>query len=240
VPGGQQVPAGLRHPAGGLGELPPLAGQVNLTVPLTTLLGTAGSPGEVPGYGPVDAATARALACALAGHRATRWHITVTGPDGTALATGTHHGQPGAGNAAADRGKPDTPGRPGAPPGQAGGSGWTVQVTAEPIAGISCDHRTAEPGYRPSPSLQRLIRARTVTCTGPGCRRPAARCDLDHTRPHDDGGITCECNLAPLCRFCHRLKHSQHWQLLQPAPGVMIWITPAGRRYVTLPSQHPT
>jgi hypothetical protein len=115
-----------------------------------------------------------------------------------------------------------------------------VRVTAEPIATWQCDHRNAEPGYRPSPALQRLVRARSTTCTGPGCRRPAGRADLDHTIPYDDGGITCECDLAPLCRFCHRLKQSQGWTLQQPSPGVMVWITPAGRRYLTLPSQHPT
>jgi hypothetical protein len=46
-------------------------------------------------------------------------------------------------------------------------------------------------------ALQHLIRARSATCTAPGCRRPAARCDLDHTVPWDQGGITCECDLAP-------------------------------------------
>jgi hypothetical protein len=199
--------------------MPPLTGLVNLTIPLTTLLGSTDSPGEVPGYGPLDAEASRLLACALAGHRATRWQIVVTGPDDRALAAGTARG-------------PLSP----APD----GSGWTVTVTAEPIAAVTCDHRNAEPGYRASPALQRLVRARTVTCTGPGCRRPAARCDLDHVVPYDDGGITCECNQAPLCRRCHRLKQSQGWQLHTPSPGVMTWITPTGRRYVSLPSQHPT
>ena len=213
----QQIPPGLRRPRPD--EMPPLTGLVNLTIPLTTLLGGTDSPGEVPGYGPLDAEASRLLACALAGHRTTRWQIVVTGPDDRALAGGIARG-------------PLSP----APD----GSGWTVKVTAEPIAGVTCDHRNAEPGYRASPALQRLVRARTVTCTGPGCRRPAARCDLDHSIPYDDGGITCECNQAPLCRYCHRLKQSQGWQLHQPSPGVMFWITPAGRRYVSLPSQHPT
>ena len=79
-----------RGPAPGPGSaLPPLAGTVNLTVPLTTLLGLNQEPGQAAGYGPLDADTARALACAAAGHRATRWQITVTAPDGTALAHGT-------------------------------------------------------------------------------------------------------------------------------------------------------
>jgi hypothetical protein len=222
IPASTPVPAGLLRRGPGLDELPPLTGLVNLTVPLTTLLGAADSPGEIPGQGPVDADTARILACALAGHRATRWQIVVTGPDDRALAAGTARGPLGPLCPAPD------------------GSGWTVTVTAEPIAAVTCDHRNAEPGYRASPALQRLVRARTITCTGPGCRRPAARCDLDHTVPYDDGGITCECNQAPLCRRCHRLKQSQGWQLHQPSPGVMFWTTPAGRRYATFPSKHPT
>ena len=32
----------------------------------------------------------------------------------------------------------------------------------------------------------------------PGCSD--ARCDLDHTTAWDQGGRTCECNLAPLCK----------------------------------------
>jgi hypothetical protein len=57
----------------------------------------------------------------------------------------------------------------------------------------------AEAGYRPSRALQHLIRARNRRCTAPGCDRPAARCDLDRTLAWDQGGITCECDLAPSC-----------------------------------------
>jgi hypothetical protein len=179
--GRRQVPPGLRHP--GADGLPALAGLINLTVPLTTLLGLADAPGAVAGYGPLDADTTRLLACTAAGHPATRWQITVTGPGGQALAHGTAR-------------QPASPGR-GKSGGGTPGGGWTVRVTAEAIAAGHCDHRNREPGYRPSSALQRLIRARTVTCSGPGCRRPAVRCDLDHTIPYDDGGLTCECNLAP-------------------------------------------
>jgi len=217
----------------GPGGPPPAAGLINLTVPLTTLLGLTEMPGQAAGHGPLDAAATRLTARALAGHPATRWQITITSPDGQALAHGTARGpavaMPGAGQ--------PQPGQPGA---DQPGRGWTIAVSAEPITTGTCGHRNAEPGYRPSPALQRLIRARTVTCAGPGCRRPAARCDLDHTVPHDHGGITCECNLGPACRHCHRRKQAEGWTLKQAAPGVMTWITPAGRRYTTLPSKHPT
>jgi len=218
APDGTPVPAGQHRPMAGGADagLPPLAGSVNLTIPLATLLGFSQAPGAAAGYGPLDPGTARALACAAAGHRATRWHITVTGPAGRALGHG----------AARAVAAPD-------------GGDWTVAVTAEPLAAGCCDHRTAEAGYRPSPALQRLIRGRTTGCSWPGWGRPAVRCDLDHTIPHDKDGLTCECNLAPLCRRHHRCKQAERWRLEQPMPGIMAWLTPAGRRYITLPSQHP-
>jgi hypothetical protein len=219
--GPQALPAGLGGP--GPGGPPPTAGLINLTVPLTTLLGLAHGPGDAGGHGPLDAAATRQLARTLAGHHATRWQIIITTSDGHALAHGT---APGSARAKACAGDFDR--------------GWAITVTAEPITTGPYGHRTAEPGYRPSPALQRLIRARTVTCSGPGCRRPAARCDLDHTVPHDSDGLTCECNLGPACRHCHRRKQTPGWELTQPTPGTMTWTTPAGRRYTTLPSKHPT
>jgi hypothetical protein len=108
-----------------------------------------------------------------------------------------------------------------------------------PIARGHCDHAHAEAGYRPSRKLQHLVRARSARCTAPGCGRPAARCDLDHTVPWDQGGITCECDLAPLCRHHHKCKQTQGWRLEQPEPGVLIWRTPAGRTYATAPTVYP-
>ena len=85
-----------------------------------------------------------------------------------------------------------------------------------------------------------MVRARNATCTPPGCGRRAASCDLDHTDPHHQGGRTCECNLAPLCRHYHRCKQAEGWRLEQPEPGVLAWRTPAGRTYTTTPTQYAT
>jgi hypothetical protein len=76
----------------------------------------------------------------------------------------------------------------------------TLRVRLTPIARGSCDHKHAETGYQPSRKLQHLIRTRSTRCTAPGCGRPAARCDLDHTLAWDKGGLTCECGLAPPCK----------------------------------------
>jgi hypothetical protein len=107
-----------------------------------------------------------------------------------------------------------------------------------PVIRGPCDHARAEDRYRPSRKLAHLIRARNTTCTAPGCGRRAAACDLDHTDPHHEGGRTCECNLAPLCRHHHRCKQADGWRLEQPRPGVLVWHTPAGRAYTTTPTQY--
>jgi len=60
-------------------------------------------------------------------------------------------------------------------------------------------------GYRPAPRLARWVRATHRHCRFPGCRRPGSQCDLDHVVPFPAGG-TCADNLAPLCRYHHRLK----------------------------------
>src|SRR6266480_4733709 len=60
----------------------PVAGTVNLTMPLSSFLGASGEPGEVVGFGPVAAAGGRALADRLVGERGSRWCLTLTGQDG--------------------------------------------------------------------------------------------------------------------------------------------------------------
>ncbi|MGH4025921.1 MAG: DUF222 domain-containing protein [Pseudonocardiaceae bacterium] len=96
------------------------------------------------------------------------------------------------------------------------------------------DERTGQlqalsPAYRPAPQLSRFVQTRDRTCCFPGCRRPARRCDLDHTIPHDQGGPTAAGNLGPLCRYHHRLKTHTSWSLCQPEPGLFLWTSPTGR-----------
>ncbi len=209
-------------PASGRGAGPSLAALVTITVPLATVQGRSDTPGEADGFGALDGDETRDVLAAAARHPATRWCLTAVHPDGTAAA---HACLPG-------RHPPPGPRNPNGPNGPNG-----LKVTFSPVARGPCDHAHAEIGYHPSRKLQHLIRARSATCTAPGCRRPAARCDLDHTVPWHDGGLTCECDLAPLCRHHHRAKQAEGWHLDQPEPGVLIWRVPSGRRYVTLPSR---
>ena len=242
---------------GGLGGAdagPSLAALVTITVPWSALTGQSATPAEVGGFGIVDAADARDLAAAAARDPRTRWCVTALHPDGTAAAhgcaPGRHHPPPGTSTPTAPHGPapggtpgPGPPGpgaRPGDPPPGTWPRDWIsgLRITMTPITRGSCDHHHAETGYRPSRKLRHIVRARNARCTAPGCGRPAARCDLDHTIAWDHGGLTCECDLAPLCRHHHRCKQAQGWQLEQPEPGVLIWHTPAGRTYTTTPTQY--
>ncbi|HEY3905800.1 MAG TPA: HNH endonuclease signature motif containing protein, partial [Streptosporangiaceae bacterium] len=94
-----------------------------------------------------------------------------------------------------------------------------------------CAHIQASPAYQVPARLREFINLRDLTCRFPTCRQPAERCDADHTKPHDQDGPTCTCNLGPLCRFHHQLKQHRQWHLDQPAPGTFTWTTPTGRTY---------
>jgi hypothetical protein len=70
------------------------------------------------------------------------------------------------------------------------------------------------------------------TCVFPWCTRKAKRCDKDHTVPYDQGGATCLCNLAPLCRRHHRLKTHTAWRYEPFELGTYVWTSPLGRQYL--------
>jgi hypothetical protein len=84
-PGTGQAPAGPSAPSAAPVLSPRLA---DLVIPLATLLGLAGRPGEGHGLGPLDPALCRDLATAAAGSPWTRLCLTVTAPDGTAIGHG--------------------------------------------------------------------------------------------------------------------------------------------------------
>jgi hypothetical protein len=194
----------------------PRGGSIHLTMPLPALAGLHDAPGELAGFGPADAATCRDLAARLGADPATRWCLTVTDADGRA-----------AGHACAGRHGPDD-GQPLVT--------WAAGLRAKLqfLETGNCSHARQTPGYVWPAALRHLIEIRQRTCTAPGCRRPEARCDIDHTVPFDQGGPTCECNGGPLCRRHHRAKQAPGWHLTQDHPGVMTWRLPSGRVYETV------
>jgi hypothetical protein len=92
--------------------------------------------------------------------------------------------------------------------------------------------------YRVPADMKRVLNLRDGTCRFPGCNRPAARSDIDHTRPWEHGGPTDLDNLAHLCRAHHRLKHQTLWAVEQEPGGVLAWTSPAGQTHRTYPETY--
>jgi DNA-binding PadR family transcriptional regulator len=192
-PGGARRPGPGRGPGpsgGNTGSPAALTGSVNLTVPLMTWLGLTGQPGEAAGHGPLDATACRDLTAVIAAGPGSRWCLTITSPDGTAVGHGcaeTAHppprgpAPPGVGPPG-QRAGPGSTGPPGSsePPGGASDDGripWLAGIKINWLETGACGHARETFAYQPSRALRHLIKTRNRTCTFPGCRRPAIRCE---------------------------------------------------------------
>ena len=105
---------------------------------------------------------------------------------------------------------------------------WTVTHpdTGMPIA-------TGTTKRRPTTSQRDVVETRDRTCVHPGCRMPSTDCDLDHTIAWAETKTTDVDNLAPLCRYHHRIKHQHHWTY-QPQPnGDYQFTSRLGHTYTT-------
>ena len=205
-------------------------GTVHLTMPLSAWQGLTDNPGQVAGHGPVDAWTGRDLAASLVGQPGTSYCLSVTTREGVPLGhacTAT----PPPGPAPHGPAPPD--------PGALDLADWVAGLTIEWLERGACTHRRQTSAYRPGRVLEHLLKVRNPTCTAPGCRRPAQRCDIDHVIPFHRGGRTCECNCHPACRRHHRCKGSAGWHLEMPEPGVLTWRLPHGRRYQVTTDAYP-
>jgi hypothetical protein len=134
-------------------------------------------------------------------------------------------------------------------PGELAGFGPVIADVARKLANdtentlrvIICDNTTGEPTHvvsptrQPTASQKRRVQARNQTCVFPGCRMPARGCDIDHTKAVHDGGETCDCNLAPLCRHDHCIKHEHGWTYQRLKDGTPQWTTRLGHTYRKTP-----
>jgi Domain of unknown function (DUF222) len=222
------------------------AGRVTLTLPLSTAAGLADRPGEIPGIGPVDPWLARDLAATAAANPKTTWCVTMTDEQGHAVGHGCARPEPKSHRKRGRLGTRDGPGFAFAPAAEPGtwrlrvpGAEPDLLVRFDPITTQECDHRFQAKGHDPGVKLRHLTQVRHATCTGPGCRRPAATCDFEHNIPYEAGGRTCLCNGGPKCRHDHRLKQDPRWKVDQFPDGTFRWTTPTGRHYTTEPSRYP-
>jgi hypothetical protein len=159
----------------GLGD--GIRAQVNVTVPVLTLLEQSEEPGYLAGYGPIDPDTARRLA--------------------------------------------------------AGAPSFTRLLT-HPETGVVLS--MGRDTYTPPAALKKWLEVRDETCTFPGCRRGAHRCDVDHGIEWQHGGQTNAMNLAHLCPYHHAVKSHTRWTPKHLGDGRIQWTSPAGYRYIVEPS----
>ncbi|MEV8272078.1 DUF222 domain-containing protein [Microbacterium sp. NPDC077184] len=164
----------------GNGTLGMIRAKVQVVVPALTLLGKDDDPAndtttaDLVGSAPIDPATARALAGAVA-----TWE----------------------------------------------------RLVVHPVSGqVLCTD-----SYRRTASMARFLKARDRHCRFPGCRRPAIRCELDHTFDWAQGGPTDIRNLCHLCQRHHSMKQFTSWGVRQLGGGTLEWTSPTGRIYIDHP-----
>jgi hypothetical protein len=252
-------PAALKNlpPAG--------SGFLDLRIPWITLARGGPEPGYLTRQGPITPAQASYLALLAGRDTSVEWRVVLTGDTGRAIAvTRVRRRRSSVGAARADLGdrcsllRRVTVVMSAGEPGSAAGIGLSIdpnlagvlaailtaaehaagqaaeRATADVAAG-GCAHAKASLAYEVPTRLREFVNLRDLTCRFPTCRQPAWRCDCDHTRPFDQGGPTCCCNLGALCRYHHQVKQLDGWRLDQPSPGTFTWTTPTGRTYTIQP-----
>jgi hypothetical protein len=116
---------------------------------------------------------------------------------------------------------------------------WITAANPEPV--------TPDPNpppdaltYRPTAHTAAIVRARDRHCRFPGCRVPAARCQLDHiiAFDHNDpkhGGQTTISNLQSLCATHHMLKTMNLWHAAMLPGAAIRWTGSTGHTHITIP-----
>ncbi|MDZ5663723.1 DUF222 domain-containing protein [Nocardioides sp. S-58] len=119
--------------------------------------------------------------------------------------------------------------------------GWCrdsrTKVTVKPVIDLNAE--LSAPGYDIPDRIREQVILRDRTCVFPWCTRPARACDIDHVIAYDheadaegrQPGPTASSNLAPECRWHHRLKTHTGWRYDVTAPGVYEWTSPHGHHY---------
>ncbi|WP_181905689.1 HNH endonuclease signature motif containing protein [Microbacterium bovistercoris] len=111
------------------------------------------------------------------------------------------------------------------------GSGWS-RLFLDPTGMV-----VETDAYSPTDGMRAFLRARDQHCRFPGCRRPAAACEIDHNRDHALGGPTHIDNLGHFCPAHHQLKHPSvpeqfRWTAcIDSGTGAVFWTAPDGRDY---------
>ncbi|RCK71009.1 HNH endonuclease [Desertihabitans brevis] len=129
-----------------------------------------------------------------------------------------------------------------------------AQVEVKPV--IDLNENPSVEGYAIPDWLRERVTLRDRTCLFPFCHRPAhprtlragrrgralatpadevprkPTVQLDHQIPYEQGGPTSADNLVPLCPRHHNDKTHHRWRYRRLAPGVHLWTSPHGHRFL--------
>lgn len=115
------------------------------------------------------------------------------------------------------------------------------RITVRPV--IDQNHQVASDAYECPATMREAVQLRNPVEVFPWSTRTSQGLDMDHTIPwtprqaRGAGGQTHPDNLGPLTRSVHRAKTHGGWQLHQPLPGIYLWQSPLGYRYLVTPSR---
>lgn len=122
------------------------------------------------------------------------------------------------------------------------------RVTIRPL--VDANTMAASDAYECPESMRQALTWRNETEVFPWSTKRSTRCDMDHTASYLHAvpgpgeaeapdrmrgavpGQTRLSNLGPLSRKVHRAKTHGRWRLSQPEPGLFVWTSPLGHRYL--------
>jgi Domain of unknown function (DUF222) len=101
------------------------------------------------------------------------------------------------------------------------------KMLIDPITGQLLDYGTQT--YTVPPGLADYLIARHITSASPHSNTDARNSDMEHNRPHDQGGATNPMNVTPVDRRWHRAKTHAGWTYQKDdQTGVVTWTSPTG------------
>jgi hypothetical protein len=112
-----------------------------------------------------------------------------------------------------------------------------AKITVKPVIDVA--EHVHHGAYEIDGRISEPVALRDHTCVFPWCTKPARKlkpgehaADCDHNHPYAQGGATCTCQIAALCRKHHRLKTHGRWRYLILTPGSYLWTSPHGYHYL--------
>ena len=108
------------------------------------------------------------------------------------------------------------------------------KVTVRPV--VDAGRLSAARGYEIPDTMRLAATERWPVDSFPYGTLRSTACDVDHSKPYGDGGLTEVDNLAPLKRFGHRVRTHGGWTVEQAEPGRLTWVSPYGYTYAVTPA----